>query len=353
MRRASALTAVVLWVLCDIAAAEASRAGAEGSAPRGGTTPNVAVLMGPADPRAQSGGRIARVLAGGVLTAHVAADPDQQAGWWFVYGDDVLACGAVRLDATGHGRLSLAVPEVRARTVCRLLVRAHVGSDALEVEVFPSSMLAPAAGRLAGLRLAVADPTGRVMAALEAEKVDFEPMETDIQKLIFDGDVAILAGHQQAAALAAACRGLEGRLTRGMTVVVLNPPSQWQAWGFRRTDFEEPLSGRAHLATGFQQILQPGDLGIGPWPCAIETQAHLVPLVWVEHEDVQAGGRPSRKATVHVLAGARRVGKGRLIVAMLPQADDPVGDPVGRAVLDELLLWTARQYDTGKKEPDG
>jgi len=353
MGRASPRNVVVLGILLSLGAAPAPGAGVAESGPGAGGTPDVTVFMGFADGRARTRGERVRVFAGTTLTVRLTAGADQEAVWGFAYGDDVLARGAVRLDATGHGRLRLVAPEVRTRTVCRLVVRVPAGSEAKAVEVFPSSLLAPAAGRLADLALAAADPTGRLQAALEAEKVAFDTLKTDIQKLIFDGDVAVLAGHRRAGTLAAACRGLEGRLKRGMTVVVLNPPPKWEAWGFCRNTFADPLSGPACLATGFRQLLRPDDLGSGPWPYALRAEADVVPLAWIEQENVQEGAPASRKTVVHMLVGAQRVGKGWLVVTMLPQADDPATDAVGRSILGELLLWAVRAHETDKRTREG
>lgn len=350
MGRASAQATAVLGTLLSLAATPAHGAAVAGLEPGAGVHPDVAVFMGLSDDGARAGSGRLHVFAGTVLAVHLTAGADQEAAWVFAYGDDVLARGAVRLDATGHGRLRLVAPDVRTRTVCRLVVRVPAGSEALEVEVFPSSLLVPAAGRLADRALAAEDPTGRLQAALEAEKVAFDKLKTDIQKLIFDGDVAVLAGHQRAGRLAAACRGLEGRLKRGMTVVVLNPPPKWEAWGFCRNTFADPLSGPARLAAGFRQILRPDDLGSGPWSYALRTGADVVPLAWIEQENVQQDAPAPRKTVVHTLVGARRVGEGWLVVTMLPQAEDPATDAVGRSILGELLLWAVREHGTDKRK---
>ncbi len=348
MGRVSPRNAALLGTLLSLAVTPAR--GASGAELEPGARADVAVFVDLSDSGVRARGARLRVFARTVLAVHVTAEANQEAVWAFAYGDDVLAHGAVRIDAGGHGRLRLVVPKVRTRTVCRLLVRVPAGSEAKEVEVFPSSLLAPAAGRLADLALAAADPTGRLQTALESEKVAFDRLETDIQKLIFGGDVAILAGHRRAGSLAGACRGLEGRLKRGMTLVVLNPPPKWEAWGFCRNTFADPLSGPARLAMGFRQILRPDDLGNGPWSYALRTGADVVPLAWIEQENVQQDAPASRKTVVHTLVGARRVGEGWLVVTMLPRAEDPATDAVGRSILGELLLWAVREHGTGNRK---
>ena len=340
-------------MLLGLAAAPARGAGGAGLEPGAGVRPDVAVFVDLSDGGARAGSGRLRVFAGTVLAVHLTAGADQVAVWGFAYGDDVLARGAVRLDATGHGRLRLVAPEVRTRTLCRLVVHVPAGSEAKAVEVFPSSLLVPAAGRLADLALAAADPTGRLQTALEAEKVAFDRLETDIQKLIFDGDVAVLAGHRRAGSLAAACRNLEGRLKRGMMLVVLNPPPKWEAWGFCRHAFADPLASPARLATGFQQVLRSDDLGNGPWPYALRAEADAVRLAWIEQENTREGAPDSGKTVVHTLVGAQRVGKGWLVVTMLPQADDPAADAVGRSILSELLLWAVRAHETDTRTREG
>jgi len=292
-----------------------------------------------------------RFLAGTSLAVTVAAGPGEQGRsgqWQFAFGQQVLAGGAFQLDESRQGRFSLTLPDVRHRTACSLTVSVSRTAAKREVVVYPSAPLAVAADRLRSLRVAVMDATGRVQAALAAEKVAFERMETDIERAVFDGDLVILAGFTDARALRAACMGLDERLKAGMAVLILNPPSGWQAWETRRRDLATPINGDPHAAKDFGQIFQAPDLGRGPWQSFIEVGGDAVHLVWVEPDAGGGNGTASRPTAARPLMGARLVGRGRLVVAILTEAADPATNAVGRTVLDELLLWLVRA-----KSPDG
>lgn len=348
MGRAGGKAMAMAAAAVGIASALASAGPADPPGPR--PAPRVSVVMAPDGRGGTVGGR-ARVLAGTVLSARVRGQVDGRATWALAYGDDVLAHGAVRLDAAGCGLVRIAAPDVHTRTVCRLLVRSEGGDDAVDVEVFPALLLASVAQRLAGIRVAVADPTGNVAAALRAEGLAVEPMETDIEKRVFDGDVAVLAGYHRPDALEAMCRALDGRLRRGMTLVALNPPPAWQAWGFGLRNLPESRVGRPVPATVFRQILQPGDIGTGHWTAALQVPDDAVPLVWLETEDAPPSPVPPGQAA-DALVAAGRVGRGRLIVGVLPELADPQADAVGRCVLGEMLLWSVRESDAGRSGPD-
>jgi len=345
-------TDLIAWAAIFVAVVSAACGGRGGPAPS--PLPQIeavpaGVLM---DLAPNSGGAPPmRFLAGTRLAVAVAAgpgEPGRSGQWQFAFGQQVLAGGAFQLDESRQGRFSLTLPDVRHRTACSLMVNVSRTAAKREVVVYPSSALAVAADRLRSLRVAVMDTTGRVQAALAAEKVAFEKMETDIEWAVFDGDLVILAGFADARVLRAACLGLDERLKRGMAVLILNPPVGWEAWETSREDLAAPILGEPRAAKDFRQIFQASDLGRGPWQSFIEVSGDVVHLVWVEPDAGGGNGTASRPTAARPLMGARLVGRGRLVVAILTEAADPATNAVGRTVLDELLLWLVRA-----KSPDG
>jgi len=356
-------TGLVAWMALSVvvgAAACGSR-GAPATAPVSQAAPAASVLLDLA-PGAGEASAFAkasadkpplRFLAGTQLAVTVAAGAGEQgrSGQWqfaFGQGQEVLAGGAFQLDDSRQGRFRLTLPDVRHRTACSLMVSVSRAAAKREVVVYPSAPLAVAADRLRSLRVAVMDGTGRVQAALAAEKVAFEKMETDIERTVFDGDLVILAGFMDARALRAECLDLDERIKAGMAVLILNPPSGWLAWKTRRQDLAAPISGEPHAAKDFGQIFQASDLGRGPWQSFIEVGGDAVHLVWIEPDAGGGNGTASRPTAARPLVGARLVGRGRLMVAILTEAADPATNAVGRTALDELLLWLVRA-----KSPNG
>ncbi|MCK4624447.1 MAG: hypothetical protein KAV00_03985 [Phycisphaerae bacterium] len=66
---------------------------------------------------------------------------------------------------------------------------------------------------------------------------------------------------------------------------------------------------------------------------------------WIEEVSKDDAGKTHR--VKHPLIAVRRIGRGGVIVVMLPQMSDPVTDAVGRAVLDELVLWVLKERFDG------
>jgi len=218
------------------------------------------------------------------------------------------------------------------------------------IVVFPSSMLGASKVRIAEHRLGVIDPSGGVQRALVLEGVPFEDLATDIQQRFFNGGTVILAGHESGEALTAACQGLEERLKKGMSALILNPPVEWSGWGAKRVAVKEARPVAVRLAKDVVRLVQASDFGEGPWESVLEVESNggilmgLTPAEEKEASAVSAGPAQS-------LAVARHVGRGWAVVTMLPQLDRPATDAVGRALLDELILWTVgTSVDSKEKE---
>jgi len=263
--------------------------------------------------------------------------------WEFAHRQDVLKRGQLRLSADGFGKLGLILPEVRHRTECSLMVSCNAKTSSRVLVIFPSSVLARSAKLVKAWRLGVIDETGRVQRALKAEAVAAEGLGTRLAQDLFDGGGVILAGFRRGEALSAACRRLDGRLRAGTSLVILNPPAGWKGQHVRPRELPQPVSCPVHLARSSAQELLPADLGTGPWRLTLAPKPHDKLLVWIESrpppKDPKA--KPAKRKRPLVLA--RRIGRGWLIVSVLPQTADPADNPVGRAVLDRLILWILTQ----------
>jgi len=277
-------------------------------------------------------------------------EPKAAAAWQLAYEETVLAEGKCGLDSDGGGRFRLILPEVRHRAACQLLLLVGDTRRVRGIVVFPSSMLGGSKVRIAEHRLGVIDPSGGVQRALVLEGVPFEDLATDIQQRFFNGGTVILAGHESGEALTAACQGLEERLKKGMSALILNPPVEWSGWGAKRVAVKEARPVAVRLAKDVVRLVQASDFGEGPWESVLEVESNggilmgLTPAEEKEASAVSAGPAQS-------LAVARHVGRGWAVVTMLPQLDRPATDAVGRALLDELILWTVgTSVDSKEKE---
>jgi len=316
-----------------------------------GPGPRATLPVDLSDRAADAEGRPLRVLAGTELTVMAIGEPKATADWQLAYEETVLAEGKCGLDSDGGGRFRLILPEVRHRAACQLLLLAGERRRERGIVVFPSSMLGASKVRIAEHRLGVIDPSGGVQRALVLEGVTFEDLATDIQQRFFDGGTVILAGYESGEALAAACQGLEERLKKGMSALVLNPPVGWSGWGAKRVAVKEARSAAVRLAEDVVRIVQASDFGDGPWESVLEVESNggiligLAPAEEKEESAVLPGPAQS-------LAVARRVGRGRAVVTMLPQLERPATDAVGRALLDELILWTVGTREDPKEKEE-
>jgi hypothetical protein len=298
---------------------------------------------------AERGGLVA-ALGGSTLSVSLLGPARAAALWALAHRETVLQKGRVDLDETGTARLLIAVPRVRHRTVCRLAARAGEAVGERDVVVYPVSALAASAERLRHLRVGVHDPGGRVQKALAAEGVACEDLEARIARDFFNGGLVILAGHDRAETLQEECRRLETRLRDGMTLILLNPPAGWAAWGVTCADLDSPLRSPVQVAEPLASAVPGEDLGAGPWKAALEVAGEAAPLVWVEapkpSSDRAGRDAPSRR----LLAVARPVGRGSVIVSALPQTLRSDTDALGRAIFDGLVLWSLDRSNPRDKQ---
>ena len=290
--------------------------------------------------------RPATAIAGSSLTVAITAKPDARPSWRFGFAGRALAAGSIATDADGRGRLTVVLPEVRHRTTCTLLLAAESGKVSREVVVFPSSLLSHNARRLAEHRLGVADARGLLHRALREEKVAAEDLNPKLAMDHFRGGIVLLGGYKQPAVLAGVVGRLLGRVRQGLCVVVLNPPAGWRGGGLACVEPPKPHIGRIEPAEAMWANVLAADFGAGPWRRVLKVDQPAEALMWIaggEGKEGKGKGPASRPARGALLVAARRVGRGWLVAAALPQLDDPAGNAVGRMILDEMVLWVLKQ----------
>ena len=323
----------------------------EPSASRPASTRPAALLNVTAAPDRAGGLPVAGLSGRGVSIALVGPAKGS-IKWEFAYRQDVLKRGQLRLGADGFGTLGLILPEVRHRTECSLMASCNGKTSSRVVVIFPSSVLASRAKRIKAWRLGVFDETGRVERALKAEAVFAEGLGTRLAQDVFGGGGVILAGFRRGEALSDACRRLDERLRTGMSLVILNPPAGWKGQHVRLRELPQPVSCAVHLARSSAEELLPADLGTGPWRLTLAPEPDDKPLIWIETRPPPKDPKAKPAKRKYPLVLARRIGRGWLIVSVLPQTADPADDPAGRAVLNRLILWilTQRGQSSATKE---
>ncbi len=297
-----------------------------------------------------AGARALRLLGGQEVIVQVAAAPRRPVLWQFGASDTVLAHGAMLSGEDGAARLRLAMPTVRARTHCVLYVWSSGAEASRTAVVFPPRMLAEAAARLGGRRLAVLDDEGGVGRALGAEGVAFAAVRSDVERTFFEADTILVAGALADETAARSWAGLEPRIRAGACLVLLNPPVGWGGWGLRRVPLVPPAQGWMRLAPRLAAPLDPADLGVGPWPTALEAAADAHPLAWLEPLPENLGETGTAATPGSLLVAARAVGRGWVVVALAPGLDRPDTDAVGRALLDGLVLWSVEPDENPSRE---
>ena len=313
-----------------------------GGLPRGDPPPAAAPARAdvhvPAIPDRPSPAAI--VSAGQPLVVHFAGTPRATALWDFGFGGTSLAHGAFPVDEAGLGRLRLVVPDVRQRIVCDLLLASDGVLARRVVIVYPEPLLADAAGRIREQRIGVLDPTGGVQRALGAERIAFEDLAPQIARDYFNGNIAVLAGHKDAEALADVCRRLNARVRAGTNVLVLNPPARWSAWDLGRMELDPPESAAGRVAPELGSFVPAEDLGDGPWTAVLEAKRAVEVLAWYETPTQPGRGRAEGDKTARrMLLASRTVGRGRIVASLLPQTEFPDVNVVGRGLLGEMILW--------------
>lgn len=293
-------------------------------------------------------GPTAPVLGGATFTVRLGGEPGATWLWEFGYRQEILAQGRVVLDADGRGLCRLVAPKTRHRVACTFLIQAGGRNAASkEVVIYPAGLLATVANRFERKPLGLIDPSGRVAAAFEAEKVAFHDLRTQLQQDSFEGGMVILAGFSRPEELADHCRKLRGRLEKGMAVVILNPPAGWQALDIRSVEVRPAVGSDVTLADGFSALVQGPDLGTGPWSSALESARPAKVLGWfcaVGESPADAASTAESKPapTKHPVLLACPVKAGWVVVGLLPEMEKPA-DAVAQALVSELIFWTLQQ----------
>jgi len=287
-------------------------------------------------------------LCGAPASVLVTARANSRAGWVLAYGKNVLARGPMKLDADGRGKVSFALPDVRHRAECRLIVMDGKAAADRKIILLPK-MLSPSRDELHKLGIGVIDPTGHVQAALAAEGIKAENLQTDLSQAAFAGGLVIISGFKANDELAVVCRRLTERVKKGLNVLILNPPVGFSAWGFKHAKLSKSVKGGIRLAKGFGVVIRPRDMGSGPWQSFIRFKNGR-PLVWFQTPAPATQSRPSkdRPPRCTVVAGTNGL-KGRVVIAVMPQLRSPDKDAVGRCLLNETTLWIlSKHIEQGK-----
>lgn len=281
----------------------------------------------------------APVLAGEEMTVRLQAAAPGSLEWQLGYDKVRVKHGNISLDRHGAATLRLKLPQVRHRAVFELLVLGGGEAISREVTVFPAVVLDRWAAKLAAWDLGAVDPDGAVTKALAAEQVTPAPLDSQLTRDSFTGDAVVLAGLADPADLAEQCRRFSGRLADGMQMLVVNPPPGWEYAGVRSVERPKPPAGGVRLAAAMGRWMAPADLGTGPWRQVLAAESGVAGhLVWLEIKRPRNGEDDAADVVRYPLAVQRRIGRGHLVAASLPQLRLCVSDAVGRRALCQLIL---------------
>jgi hypothetical protein len=289
----------------------------------------------------------ATALGKSTLAVEIVGPPSAKVDWRFGYQRELLDKGQAKTDERGLATLTLKMPDVRHRIGTTLAATGQAVGGTLDLDILPADMLGDVKQSLKAMRLGVVDPSGRVQAALAEQNVEFEELKPQVARDFFDGGAVIFAGFDDAAALRYELGKFEGRTRGGMITIVLNPPARWKAFGLRQVELHD-AKGRPRLAEPLGRWIREADLR-GDIRSALRVRRDAEILAGLATRG--AGDKDAEVSRGAVLIAARKVGKGRILAATLPQLDDVARDAVGRGVLDEIILWCLNhQPSTEKKE---
>jgi hypothetical protein len=271
------------------------------------------------------------------LSCAVNGREGAEAAWQLAYDDSVVKQGKVKLDAQGRAMIDLVLPEVRVRSTLKLIVRDGELSVSHPIMLLPLQTLAPAKEAVKELGLGVADLGGNVQKALVEEGAEAEALISDLARDAFTGGCAVLGGYAKADDLAWVCGTFEGRVKKGMTLVIVNPPAGWQRWGLRCIEPNRPIQLPVRFAARLGAFIEANDLGAGPWLRFLEADANvrIVPLAWLLLSDANVAAHPQART---MPAG----GAGPLGSAPPLQIDANLTfDPLARGLLSQPDAWVA------------
>jgi hypothetical protein len=189
----------------------------------------------------------------------------------------------------------------------------------------------------------IADESGWVQKAVKAQNVAFRDLNPQLAADTFDGGLAMLANARRAEMLQDECERFRTRLEKGMTLVIVNPPAGWAWSGIERRESVRGTSGAVRWAAGWGQALPGSDVGEGPWPAFLRCDKGGKALAQVHLREDTTGpaSRPEEEPEALILACP--VGRGKVIVALMPQLQNPEDDAVGRHLLNEIVVWSIQK----------
>ena len=281
------------------------------------------------------------VLGGANVSVIITGPIGRDCTWRLMYDNQSVTGGRLVFDAAGAGRFKFVMPDVRVRAECELVALSGSNTLRCRLTAFPRAGLAIASKLIGTLRIGVIDSDGSIGKTLAAEGVACENLSTRLEQDAFEGGAVIIAGRADRAVLSDICLRLKDRIKNGMFVIVANPPKRWSLWGVSAKDLTPQTGYKIAFAQRFGWEIKPADLAGGPRPMMLSTTKKWNALVWLD-----STARPDKKQEAkskHPLACYRRMGRGQVLAATFPELADPLGDAVGRGVLDSLVMWVLKE----------
>jgi hypothetical protein len=307
---------------------------------RPSTRPALVISLNVKRPAATTQPAIA-VLGGDEVSVNLTGPTDADCTWRLVYGDQMVVAERLVLGGAGTGRFKFVMPDVRTRAECKLTASSGLNTDRRGLTAFPRARLAVASKWIKTLKLGVVDDAGLVCKTLADEGVACENLSTRLQRDAFDGGAVIIAGCRDRIVLGDLCLRFQSRVSSGMFLMVVNPPEKWSLRGVSRRSITPKMGYQVGFVNTFGWEIKPKDLGCGPWPVVLSATNQWRTLIWIESTPKR--DEKQKMQSRHPLACYRRIGRGQVIAATLPQLASPLSDAVGRGVLDSLVMWMLRE----------
>lgn len=272
------------------------------------------------------------VLPGKIAVNVQAAGDEKPSSWQLGYDGNKLSEGKFELSGDAFVAHVELPADIKVRSVFEFLIVSAAGGKISEkIVAYPAIALDMAADKIKAAKFGVIDPSGKIDKSLTAENVSFETLKTDLAKDSFVGGVAIIGGVGDTSQLADLCKRMEGRVSEGMNMIILNPPADWQGFGVRRCQLPTPrILAVGHYADA-NKLYEPADLGTGPWGSYLACDvADAEELIWLDS--------PQGQQKRVLLAVGAKFGKGTVVVADIAALDEVYDDAVGRRILCGLIL---------------
>jgi len=289
-------------------------------------------------------------LGGGSLIVTIAGTPNANIAWELRADKLTLARGKTVLDTRGLGLARAVLPKVLVRNQAELSVSQGPIRWRRAIQILPSSPLRHVRETLRQRNLGVLDPCSNVCDALRDQRIAFVDLAPQLRHDFFQGEIAILAGFDDANALSHACLRLENRVRLGAALVVLNPPAGFRCLGADRKELpdNEPKL-LVKIDAELTGTLRPGDFSALGQAGLVDTGDKAIVLAWLErptskHPTRQgATTRPAGTNAKRAIVAARPLGKGIVLVATMPELADCYDNPAGRCMLSEIILWILKR----------